>query len=1080
MTHGYYRWPTINGNQIVFGCEDDLWSVSLSGGFATRLSADLGHISCPQLSPDGQWIAYIGSDQGHQEVYIMPAKGGVPTRLTYFGAAVTRVSGWKPDSSAVICSSSHRQILRRMVELFAVPIDGSEPESLKYGMAHHISWQAEGAGTVIGRHTWDPARWKRYRGGTAGVLWLDRTGNGQFEPFLRNINGNLATPLWLGERIWFLSDHEGIGNIYSVNLDGQDLKRHTHHDDFYVRFPHSDGQNLVYQAGGEIWKLSLSGGAAEKIEIDWRSPQVQRNRKFASPTKYLNAYQLHPQGHSLGLISRGKAFSMPLWAGAPQQHGEREGTRYRVAQYLNDNQRMVLVGDSSGEEQVEVHWIDGSQAPVVVDDLSLGRPEHVQVSPTTNQVAVVNHRRQLLLVDLDSLTTRVLDETDQHQGIGSPAWSPDGRWLAYAYTKAPQTSIIKLCHLETGSLHEATRPVLEDFSPSFDPDGKYLYFISTREFNPSYDEMHFALGFPYGTRPYLLTLRKDLRSPFEPDAEMLIDKKDTQADSDKTSENKAEIKVKPVEIDLDGLADRIVAFPVKDGRYRKVLGLPDKVLYITYPVHGSLDQNWSESVKIRGTLRVFNLKTREEEVFMEGVNSFYLSNDSKSLLVRVDNKLRVLSANEKPSEKTLADSKPGKKSGWLDLERIKLSVVPAQEWQQMYHDAWRRMRDHFWSENMSEVDWDEVRQRYLPLLEKVACRSEFSDLLWEVQGELATSHAYEMGGDYRNEPQYSQGFLGADFAWDASAEGYRITHIVHGDHWDAKRGGPLAKPGINARVGDVITAINGEKLSATFSPEQALINQSKSDVLVSFGGDTPRTVQVRALDSDTLARYRDWVEKNRAFVHENSQGQVGYVHIPDMGPFGFAEFHRYYLSECNYPALLVDVRFNGGGHVSQLLLDKLSRKRLGYDLPRWGRPEPFPAYSVLGPMLALTDENAGSDGDIFSHSFKMLKLGPLVGKRTWGGVIGIDSQGKLVDGSLTTQPEYSFWFNDVGWNVENYGTDPDIEVEYAPHDYFAGVDPQLTTALEKLNQMLVANPAEVPDLSKRPSLKRQPLPPIAE
>lgn len=1072
MTQGYFRWPTVHGNQVVFGCEDDLWSVSLDGGPATRLTADPGHISCPQLSPDGKWIAYIGSDEGHQEVYILPAEGGIPERLTYFGAVVTRVSGWKPDSSAVICNSSHRQILRRMVELYAVPVDGSEVECLNLGMAHHITWGPAGK-SLIGRHTWDPARWKRYRGGTVGVFWLDRFGNGIYEPFLRDLNGNLATPLWIGERIWFLSDHEGVGNLYSVNLDGQDLKRHTHHENFYARFPHTDGKTLVYQCGGEIWKLQLPDGSPEKLDIDWKSPRVQITRKFVSPTKYLNAQHLHPDGHSLAVITRGKAFTMPLWAGAVVQLGEREGTRYRVAQYLPDNRRLVLVGDSRGEEQVEVHWLDGSQPPQAVTDRSLGRPEYVQVSPVTNQVAVVNHRRQLMVIDLDSLSTRLLDETIQHNGIGMPAWSPDGRWLAYAYAKAPQISVIKLCQLETGDTFEVTRPVLEDFAPSFDPEGKYLYFISTREFNPAYDEMHFSLGFPYGTRPYLLTLRKDLRSPFEPDASMLIEKKEASAESGQEN-----TPIKPVEIDLDGLADRIVAFPVKDGRYRKILGIKDKVFYITYPVHGSLDQNWAEDVKIRGTLRVFNLKTREEEVFMEGVNSFALSKDCKSLLIRVDNKLRVLPAGEKPSEKVLADTKPGKKSGLVDLERIKLSVVPTLEWRQMYHDAWRRMRDHFWTENMSGIDWEEVRTRYLPLLDKVACRSEFSDLLWEVQGETGTSHAYEMGGDYRAEPQYSQGFLGADFRWDESAGAYRITHLVHGDHWDARRGGPLTKPGINIQVGDWVTAINGQPLSRNFSPEKALVNQARCDVLVTLAGEPPRTVQVHALDADMQARYRDWVEKNRNLVHEKSQNQVGYVHIPDMGPFGFAEFHRYYLSECNYPALLIDVRFNGGGHVSQLLLDKLTRKRLGYDLPRWGQPEPYPSYSVLGPMLALTDENAGSDGDIFSHSFKMLKLGPLVGKRTWGGVIGINSQGRLVDGTLTTQPEYSFWFHDVGWQVENYGTEPDIEVEYAPHDYRAGVDPQLNQALEQLLLMLSEKPPVMPDFSRKPVLRRPPLPPV--
>lgn len=1081
MHQGYYRWPTIHQGQIVFGAEDDLWKVSLSGGAAIRLSANLGQIANPRLSPDGQWIAYTGSDEGHPEVYVMPASGGVPRRLSYFGTSVTRVVGWRPDGQAVICSSSARQPIRRSVELFEVPLNGGEATPLGYGMAHHISY-GSGGRAVIGRHTWDGARWKRYKGGTKGVMWVDPDGQGNFQPLLHDLEGQVSTPIWIDERIFFVADHEGSGNLYSCLPDGSDLKRHTDHEEFYVRFPDHHNGVIVYQCGGDLYAYTIATEQSEKIQIEWHSPQVQRSRKFVSASKYLNQYTLDAEGQALGLISRGKAFVMPCFDGAVQQLGERQGVRYRTLHYLSDGQRVALTGDAAGEEAVEVHWLDGSQPPLRIDDLALGRPDYVAVSPCSAMLAVVNHRRQLLVIDLDSHSTRILDESQhgaEHDGIGMPGWSPDGQWLVYSFAGQTNLSHLRLCHVESGSVHDITTPVMHDFSPCFDPEGKYIYFISSREFNPAYDTMQFALGFPYGSRPYLITLQAELRSPFLPDAAMVMegDKKDDKTDSAAAdTEAKADKEApKPVQIDLKGIQQRVVAFPVKDGRYRKIQALPGKVLYTTYPVYGSLDENWAEGSKVRGTLKAFDLKSREEEVLVDGIGSFGLSPKGKKMAVWLDGKLRVLKAGEKPPEK--ADAKPGVKSGWVDLNRVRLQVDPVQEWTQMFHDAWRRMRDHFWTENMSGVDWAEVRQRYAPLLNKVACRSEYADLMWEVQGELGTSHAYEMGGDYRPEPKYSQGHLGADFAWDEAAGGYRISHLVRGDFWDARFGGPLCQPGLNLKEGDLLTAVNGQALSAELTPSAALLNQAKADVLLTFGGDQPRTVQVRALDSDAPARYRDWVEANRRYVHEQSNGQVGYVHIPDMGPHGFAEFHRYYLVECQRPALLVDVRFNGGGHVSQLLLDKLARKRLGYDIPRWGEPEPYPSYAVLGPILALTDENAGSDGDIFSHAFKMLKLGPLVGKRTWGGVIGINGQGRLADGSVTTQPEYSFWFHDVGWGVENYGTDPDIDVDYAPHHYKRGEDPQLDRALAELDALLKANPPQVPDFSHRPNLKRPPLPP---
>jgi tricorn protease len=422
-------------------------------------------------------------------------------------------------------------------------------------------------------------------------------------------------------------------------------------------------------------------------------------------------------------------------------------------------------------------------------------------------------------------------------------------------------------------------------------------------------------------------------------------------------------------------------------------------------------------------------------------------------------------------------------------------------------------RDHFWTEDMAEVDWQAVYQRYLPLIDRVSTRSEFSDLLWEMQGELGSSHAYEIGGDYRPSPHYSQGVLGATFTWDAEAGGYRISDIVTGDSWDEEESSPLTAPGVDVRAGDLLLAINGQALDAETGPAQLLVNQADNEVLLTLAprppaatpdnaqerrsGENPtppaqdktppsaglaaaatnnegaapssRHVVVRAIHDDAGARYRAWVEDNRRRVHELTGGRIGYVHIPDMGPHGYAEFHRGFLAETVRDGLIVDVRYNGGGHVSQLLLEKLARRRIGYDKSRWGGISPYPSESVGGPVVALTNEHAGSDGDIFCHSFKLLKLGPLVGKRTWGGVIGISPRNPLVDGTITTQPEFSFWFEDVGWTVENYGTDPDIEVEMAPQDYVAGRDPQLARAVAEALRLLAERPQLRPDLATRPS-----------
>lgn len=1085
---GYYRYPTICQDTVVFSCEDDLWLVPAGGGIAHRLTANLGMTSHPALSPNGHWLAFVGREEGDREVYVMPADGGPATRLTFLGASNTTVLGWTADGKKIVYASNAGQPFRHLTPLYTIDPAGGSPELLPFGPAGAVSFGPAG-GVVLGRRRQEMAYWKRYRGGTAGHIWIDVKGSGRFKPLL-NLQSNVVYPMWLGERIYFLADHEGIGNIYSCTVRGTKIRRHTDHNDFYARQPATDGRRIVYCAGADLYVFDPENGESRKINIEFHGPRVQRNRKFVSAASFLEHYTLHPEGHSLAVTVRGKAFSFSNWEGGVLQYGQPHGVRYRLAEWLSDGERLVMLSDAEGEEALEIHP-DASQAPAKISverlsELDIGRPTSLHVSPKADLVAFGNHRYELMLVNLAEKTATVLDKSDYGR-IAGLDWSPDGRWLAYGLPTSQHTCAIKLCNVESGETHFVTQPNdLLDFGPNFDPEGKYLYFISRRDFDPVMDGHYFDLNFPRGSRPFLVSLQNELPNPFIPmpnGGNSNNDKKDNgangKAGNGETSAEKSSEKTedKIIQIDLDGIQTRVVAFPVPEGRYRQVGGIKGKVLFTLFPIEGSL-KNSSNNHESKGALEMYDLAEQKKEVIVTGVNNFELSRHRKSLAYRSGKNLRVLKAGEKPDNNATGFTK---KSGWIKLARIRVAVNPPDEWQQMFREAWRLQRDHFWTEDMSSVDWQLVFNRYYALIDRVASRSEFSDLLWEMQGELGTSHAYELGGDYRSAPKYHQGSLGADFEYDAAADGYRVTHIVQGDPWSEKDTSPLTRLGTNVQPGDLLLAIDGQRLGRDLSPQQALVNQANTEVqltILSPNGDNPepRPVLVKTLSNDRSARYREWVETNRVLVHNKTGGRVGYVHIPDMGPHGFAEFHRYYRAECEREGLIVDVRFNGGGNVSQLLIEKLTRRRVGYDKPRYGEAWPYPYYSILGPIVALTNEYAGSDGDIFSHVFKLLDIGPLIGKRTWGGVIGIWPRHALVDGTTTTQPEFSFWFEDVGWSVENYGTDPDIEVDIKPQDYAKGRDPQLTWALQEIEKMLAENPPKIPDFGPRPSLPLPTLP----
>ncbi|MBC7472902.1 MAG: PDZ domain-containing protein, partial [Candidatus Sericytochromatia bacterium] len=753
----------------------------------------------------------------------------------------------------------------------------------------------------------------------------------------------------------------------------------------------------------------------------------QLNRKFVNSARFFEDFNLHADGHSLVFNIRGKMFAMPNWDGSVSQLGKADGVRYKLTQWLDKKSKFITISDDQNKEAIEIHSTEYDAKIKRFDEFDIGRALEMEISPTEEKVIIANHRSELLLIDLAKKKMKVLDQS-KYSRINGFSWSPDGKWVTYASADTQNTISIKLCEIKTGKVHRLTDTRFKDVNPSFDPQGKFIYFLSYREFNPVYDSMYFDLSFPKGMRPMLISLAKDTLSPFAPIPKFLHDEEvKTDAKEDKKKVKEEKNKSTEIKIDFEGIENRVIAFPMPEGKYNQIWGLKGKVLISSMPVKGSLNQNmFATEPEMGATLEYFDFEQQKSELVATNISYFKVSEKNETLAYRSGGKLRVTSVLPIDKNKP-TDDKPSKKSGWIDIDRMKTSVLPAFEWQQMYTEMWRLQKEHFWDPNMCGIDWDKVYKRYQVLLVKVATRSEFSDLIWEMQGELGTSHAYELGGDYRSGPYYRQGVLGADFEYDQKTDAYKVGHIVQGDSWSEKDNSSLNRIGVNVKKGDLLLAINNQKVSKSVSPHQLLVNQANNEVMLTFSGNKKnetKDVMVKALTTDATARYREWVENNRQAVHKATNGRVGYIHVPNMGPEGYSEFHRYYFAEAEKESVIVDVRYNGGGHVSQLLLEKLSRKRIAYNINRWGAPEPYPSDSILGSVIAITNEYAGSDGDIFSHCYKIMKLGKLVGKRTWGGVVGIWPRHKMVDGSMTTQPEFSFWFVDVGWGVENYGTAP--------------------------------------------------------
>jgi tricorn protease len=879
---GYYRFATVNGDTVVFVSEDDIWSVPITGGIARRLTAGVSECSFPRLSPDGTMVAFVAKEEGHPEIYLMDSEGGMARRMTFLGSDICYVTGWHTDSKSIIFVSDAKAPFFRHNEIYEVSIDGGMPQGWNIG--HAVSVAFDGVTTVIGRNNNDPARWKRYRGGTAGELWIDAKGTGEFKPLIQ-LRGNLASPMLIDGRVFFLSDHEGIGNIYSCTVDGGDLKRHTDHDTYYVRHPATDGKNIVYTCAGDIYRLDPRTNEGGKIDVRISAAPRQAVRKFVPASAHLEEVSVHPHGHGLGLISRGQPFTMPFWEDAVIQHGFGSKTRYRAFEWLPNGEEFVVLNDLSGYERLELHKADQSASPEYVTDDEIGRVVSLAVSPVGRRVALSNHRHELIIVDIEQKTVKIFDRAPADR-IDGLSWSPDGTWIAYSYSPHPNMSNIRIGDTTTGDIKDVTRPLRRDYETAWDPEGKYLYILASREFNPVYDTHQFDLSFPYGIKPYLLTLRADVKSPFVPEPKALFEDDKKKADAtgeDEEEEAEEEVATtegeaaqsseagraeeakeeeedeeeggpEPVEIDFEGIADRLISFPVDEGRYRHIAALKGRVVFVSEPL--ILLSRHSEDNEDGGsnTLHAYDFGEHRFGTLAQNIYFYAIGLDNRTIVYQARENMRVIDglmglpdgAPDKPADEV------GRKTGWFDINRAQVMIEPYCEWRQMFDESWRLQREHFWDERMSNIDWDVVHERYSALLPRINSRWELSDLIWEMQGELGTSHAYEMGGDYRQPHHYHRGFLGAEFDWDEKEQAYRITKIVRGDSWDPEADSPLAQPGLGIREGDYVLAVGGRSATKELSLDELLITYAGAEVMltIKFAADGSRkAVPVRALNA---------------------------------------------------------------------------------------------------------------------------------------------------------------------------------------------------------------------------------------
>jgi tricorn protease len=1048
------RFPDVHGDTVAFSYAGDLWSVPLAGGVARRLTSHDGLEFFPRFSPDGRFIAFTGHYDGSSDVYVIPAQGGEPRRLTWYPSRHLpermgwdhMVIGWTPDGK--ILYRDQRDAVSSFVgRPYTVSPEGGAAEPFSLPESGIISFAPDAKHIAYTRIFRDFRTWKRYKGGMAADVWTSDLAGGQLKQ-ITDWKGADTQPMWIGNAIYFLSDRENWKlNLWRYDVASGQTSRVTDFKDYDVKWPHAGGSTIVFENGGYLYALdTAAGGAPRKITVALPDDRRLARRRWVKVEDRITDFDLAPGGKRALFTARGDVFSVPAENGNTRSLTSSQGVREKYAAWSPDGKWIAYVSDATGEEEVYVLAQDGKSTPVQVTSGSASWHYALVWSPDSKKLAWSDRGMHLWYVDVSEKKPVQVEKSTINE-IVQYRWSPDSRWIAYTKAVDNDFQAVVLYSLDSRKSTLVTDDRAQSYEPYFDPEGRYLYFFSDRDINPTLGNFELSYTVNTPARPYAVTLRADVPSPFAPrsdEASMGDEKKKDEAekDKDKGDKDKAAEKDKkkePFRIDLDGLTQRIVGFPVPPGNYAGLRATKDKVLYLSFPTRGLASEGPQ-----RAALLVYDLEKRKDSTLLNPVESYEMASDGSRVLYQSDSTYGIVEIKDGVK---LGDGK-------LDLSGLKMHLDPKAEWAQIFRDAWRIERDSFYLPDMGGVDWAAIRRRYEPLVPFVSHRQDLTYLLGEMVGELATGHSYVGGGDQPSPETVPIGLLGADLALDRASGRWKIARIIEGQNWIESRRSPLTEPGVKVATGEYLIAIEGHELQPNEDPLQFLAQTVGHTAMLLVSArpsrDGAREVTVKPVGNEQDLRYFAWVETNRRKVDQATAGRVGYVHIPNMGAEGLQEFIRQYYPQLRKQGLIVDVRFNGGGFVSQMILERLRRILIGMGTQRDARPGTYPQSVFNGPMVALLNQYSASDGDIFPHYFREYGLGPLIGKRTWGGVVGIRGGNNLVDGGFATIPEFGSYNMKSEWIMENEGVAPDIDVDNPPADELAGRDPQLERGIQEV------------------------------
>jgi len=1071
------RFPATNGASIVFTHAGDLYTVPSAGGIARKLTSDIGNEMFARFSPDGKQIAFTGQYDGNTEVYLIPAEGGVPRRLT-FTPTLDRddvsdrmgpnniVMTWK-DNATVVYRSRGIEFNDWKGQLFYASVTGGIPEQLPLPRGGWLSFAPAGKTIAYNRVFREFRTWKRYRGGQADEIWTYDFASRKTEK-LTDDPAQDVFPMWAGRTIYFVSDRDGRDknrrmNLYSYDLDTKATTQRTFFRDFDVKFPSLGAGAIVFENGGYIYRFDLATKQEQKIDIRIGDDLDAGRGGLIDVSRNVTNFEIAPDGSRALVGARGEIFTVPAKYGPTRNLTNTSGVHERNSKWSPDGKWISYISDATGEDEIYIRTQDGLSEPVQLTKNSENYKYQPVWSPDARKLLWADRAQRLQYVDIDSKSVTLVASSKVFE-YSEYCWSPDSKWISYTNPERDGEVKIKIYGLDTKAATDVTDGWYASYAPEFSADGKYLFFVSDRSFTPTYSQTEWNHSYQDMAKIYFVTLAKDTKSPFAPKSDEVkmkpdtkkTDKPEEKSASDAKDKKKDEAPAPPVvKVDVDGLPQRIAVLPTAPAGYRNISIVGEKVYYIR---KGTKDE--------KAKLFLYELD-KQKETELGDANGYEISADGKKMIVGADGAYAIVDV---PAGKLDLKEK-------LNLSDMKMLLNRREEWTQIFNESWRQMRDFLFDPNMHGVDWPKMKETYAQLLPHVHHRVDLTYIIGEMIGELNIGHSYVGGGDYPKPERIKLGLLGAKMERDAASKYYRITKILHGENWDPSLRSPLTDIGVDVKEGEYIIAVNGRPTNAMNDLHEAFVGTAGRQVKLRVNREAKdaggRDMTVVPTANEQPLYYYNWVQKNIEKVAKATDGRAGYIHIPDMSSAGLNEFVKHYYPQLRKEALIIDDRGNGGGNVSPMIAERLNRQLSMIDITRNGLPNVNPSGMHLGPKTLLLDEFSASDGDIFPYRFRKYGLGKLIGKRSWGGVVGIRGSLPIVDGGTLNRPEFSRYDVDgKEWIMEGYGVDPDIVVDNDPAKEFDGIDEQLAKAIEVIKEELknvkykLAEPPPYPNKSR--------------